>query len=225
MQVACVAVHPAIHPAVEQAWLERALAAPVRRPRTRVWTYRDAAIVVGRAQGTGPSGLVPHALRRPTGGGAVYVGPWMIGVSAVLPREHPLVARGVLAAYRWLGLAHARWLRQRGIPVAVHRGSPLQAGSDLGWACFAGLSPWELGVAGRKITGLAQARRGDAVVLSAGTLLRPAPWQVLCQATGHVDQSAMLEARTVDCQSLLGRPIVTRDWVRALQVELGRWMD
>jgi lipoate-protein ligase A len=221
MPVPCVAIHPA----VEQAWLAQALAAPVHRARTRVWTYGDAAIVLGRAQGVDVAGSAPIALRRLTGGGAVYVGPWMIGTSSVLPRGHPLVARGVLGAYRWFALAHARWLRQRGIRAAVHRGPPLQAGSDLGWACFAGLSPWELGVAGRKITGLAQARRGEVVVLSAGTLLRPTPWQVLCQATGHAGHAACLEALTVDCQSLLDQQIDTADWASSLQAELGRWTD
>lgn len=221
MQVPCSAVQPW----VEQDWLERALATPQCQPGARVWIYRDHAIVTGRAQVVGTSDMACRVLRRPTGGSAVYVGPWMIGVSAVLPRGHALVAHGVIAAYRWLGLAHARWLRQRGIRATVHRVSPPLVHDELDWACFAGLSSWELGVDGRKITGLAQARRGDTVVLSAGTLLRPTPWQALCDATGHPDHAAMLEARTADCQTLLGHPIDTDDWARSLQLELGRWLD
>lgn len=211
-------------PADEQAWLHQALAAPVPRPRWRVWQYREAAIVVGRAQGLEPAGAGLPVLRRPTGGGAVLVGPWMVGVSVVMSAACPLVGTGVTTAYRWMGLAHARWLRGFGLDARPCRGPGTPAPAGLDWACFAGLSPWEVTVGGRKITGLAQARRGGAVVLSAGTLLAAPPWQQLCAAVGREGQASLLASRTTDGGAHLGGAIDAQVWARALHQELSRWL-
>lgn len=213
-----------VHPADEQAWLQQALAAPEPRLRWRVWQYQEAAIVVGRAQGLALAGTGLPVLKRPTGGGAVLVGPWMVGVSVVMSPTCPLLGPGVTAAYRWMGLAHARWLRGFGLDARVCRGPGTPAPAGLDWACFAGLSPWEVTVGGRKITGLAQARRGGTVVLSAGTLVTATPWRQLCAAVGREGQAPLLAARTTDGEALLCGTVDVAGWARALQQELSRWL-
>lgn len=189
-----------------------------------MWQYREPAIVVGRAQGIDLADPELPVVRRPTGGGVVLVGPWMLGVSVVMPQRHPLLGHGVLAAYRWLGLAHARWLQGFGIEAQVHRGPTAEAPAGLAWACFGGLSSGELSVGGRKITGLAQARRGPCVALSAGTLVTAAPWRQLCRAVGREDQAPLLAARTTDGQALLAHAVDVEAWSQALQHELARWL-
>lgn len=185
--------------AAEQRWNEAALAAPVQRRAWRLWAYREPAVVLGRAQ----QGLIaeighrrgPALLVRAAGGGAVLVGPWMLGLSALLPAADALAVGGVVASYRWLGQTLATALRCCGVdaralaPEALraHRG-PTAAAPD--WACFGGLAPWEVLVGERKIAGLAQVRRRQGVLLVAGVLLRPPPWALLCERLGRPPEEA-----------------------------------
>lgn len=205
------------HAAAEQAWNHRQLAAPVRVPRVRVWSYPKPGVVFGCAQ----AGLHAEAARaartdcalvqRRAGGGAVLVGPWMLSSSIVLPPDHRLLAGGTVSSYRWLGALHAGLMRDFGIPA--HALSPAELARrpgepTLGWACFGGLSPWEVIADDRKLVGLAQLRRRDGVLLTTGTLLHRPDWALLCQA---LDRPAAdierLAAVTTSCAELLGTRI------------------
>jgi len=220
--------------AAEQAWNERALEHPVQTSAWRLWRYREPAVVLGCSQRRwleAPAGARhPHeatevTLRdgrsgvdslevvvRRSGGGAVLVGPWMLGLSAVLPVAHPLVAGGPVPSYRWLGEAVALALRRIGIDAAAltpqalreRRGDGTAACAD--WACFGGLSPWEVLARGRKIAGLAQQRRRDGVLLVAGVLLQRPPWSLLCARLQRplVDEQRLALAST-DCTQELSR--------------------
>jgi lipoate-protein ligase A len=175
----------------EQMWNEQQLAQPVAWPAFRLWRYQEPAVVLGcsqrrlLAQAQGP---VPVLLRQ-SGGGAVLTGPWMLGLSVALPADHPLARQGLVASYRWLGEAIARVLQQGGVaaqplvPEALRAMSAAQR-SAVDWACFGGLSPWEVLVRGRKIAGLAQVRRANGVLLVGGLLLQPSPWRLMCEALG-----------------------------------------
>lgn len=205
------------HAATEQAWNQRQLAAPVRAPRVRVWTYPTPGVVFGCAQ----AGLHAEAARaartgcalvqRRAGGGAVLVGPWMLSSSIVLPSDHRLLAGGTVSSYRWLGALHAGLMRDFGIPA--HALSPTELAcrpSDptLGWACFGGLSPWEVIANDRKLVGLAQLRRRDGVLLTTGTLLHRPDWALLCQALDRPGADIeRLAAVTTSCAELLGTRI------------------
>jgi len=192
--------------AAEQAWNAAALACPVRAPAWRLWVYREPAVVLGCSQ-RAQAALAPAAgleiLVRDSGGGAVLVGPWMLGLSAVLPGAHPLVAGGTLAGYRWLGVAIALALLRIGVSAeAVEKnrlalcdlavsGEHSVAAVRRDWACFGSLSPWEVVARGRKIAGLAQRRQRHGVLLAAGVLLQAPPWVLLCERLGMARSEAL----------------------------------
>ena len=198
-----------IKPADEQRWNELALGGGLALPAVRVWSYDAPAVVLGRAQRPDAE-MLDRARRagvevveRPTGGGAVLAGAWLVGVSVVLPPDHRLVTPSIPASYGWLGRAHAAWLRDAGV-TAVPVERPRDAG-ELRWACFAGQSHGELLVAGRKIVGLAQARRRAAVLFSAGTLVARPPWDLLSEVMGRSPASALaLAESTVSLDELAG---------------------
>jgi len=190
-------------PADEQRWNEAALAAPARQPAWRLWAYSEPAVVLGRSQRAWARdrGPRPEVLVRSAGGGAVLVGPWMLGVSALLPTTHALVAGGAVPSYRWLGEALALALQRCGVdalalsPEALRarRGGRPAPAPD--WACFGGVSPWEVLVGERKIAGLAQVRRREGVLLVAGILLCRPPWELLCERLGQGADEALRLAR------------------------------
>lgn len=210
--------------AEEQAWNERQLWRPVRVPRVAVWTYREPAVVLGVSQR--PDEVMRAAARavglelvqRRSGGGAVLVGRWLLGLSVVLPSDHPLVAPGVTESYRWFGEAHATALRRLGVEcqsldvaaaraVAQERRSAVEA-AGIRWACFAALSPWEVVAAGgKKLVGLAQVRRRTGVLFVSGILLSEPEWGPLCRVFGAAaDAAAVLSAWTSSCcRELAGR--------------------
>jgi lipoate-protein ligase A len=177
----------AVDAAAEQAWNDASLAHPVTRPEACLWRYPEPAVVLGRSQqalqGTlAPSGL-PVVARR-AGGGAVLVGPWLLGASIVLPSTHALVDGMPIAdSYRWLGECFRRALARQGVVAAtVPPAQARKAPGALAWACYAGMSPWEVVIGQRKLVGFAQRRSRHGILLVAGALLEPVPWTLLADA-------------------------------------------
>jgi lipoate-protein ligase A len=175
-------------------------------PLIRVRPGRDPVIVLGRGQRElWPESTLPVRVRvrlRASGGGAVLVGPWLLRSTVVLPRTHA-AAQGIVAAALYQG------------PTVEH------------WACFAGRVQGEVVLGHRKIVGIAQAWRKETVLLSAGTLLSPSPWALLCATLRRApDEVASLAALTISVQDCLGHPIDSRDWANtlsgALRLELGQ---
>lgn len=194
----------------EQLWNEQQLAQPVTAPGFRTWRYREPVVVLGCSQRRllAQAGGQVQVLLRQSGGGAVLTGPWMLGLSVALPPDHPLARQGLVASYRWLGEAIARVLQQGGVdaqalaPEAL-RALPAAQRTAVDWACFGGLSPWEVLAQGRKIAGLAQVRRASGVLLVGGVLLQPSPWQLMCDALGRGGADARtLAATTVSAAEL-----------------------
>lgn len=193
------------------------MAEPVTQPRFRVWTYRDPAIVLGcsqRARQADAAARLPPGMGimvRPSGGGAVLTGPWMVSASVVLPLAHPWVQGRLPESYRGLGQLHVDVLAELGVsaralPEAEVAAVNERRGPVVGWACYGSLAPWEVvDAAGRKLVGLAQRRQRTGVLLVAGTLVTVPDWALLCDAMGQPgDASAMLR-RTVSCDVLAGR--------------------
>lgn len=195
----------------EQRWNEDVLATAVTAPVWRMWTYEEPAVVLGCSQRRLLASAPDHGpgidfLVRESGGGAVLVGPWMLGLSVALPVKHPLAAGGV-ESYRWLGQTVAGVLQAAGIEA--HAAAPRAAAgaSTVPWACFGALSPWEVAVGERKIAGLAQVRRRNGVLLVGGVLLDSPDWALLCTALGRppAEAATLRELTTsVACQ---GRPV------------------
>jgi lipoate-protein ligase A len=202
----------------EQAWNAAQLSSPVTEPRVRLWTYGAPGVVLGCSQTALRERLsCGHALagevvQRGSGGGAVLTGPWMVSASVVLPPDHPLLGRSTLSSYRWLGALHAGLLRDAGvrayaIPPEEVRLQP--ADTRLKWACYGGLSPWEVVVGKRKIVGLAQLRRRTGVLMTSGTLIAPPDWSLLCDALGQsAGDAALLDGCTTSLADQLGAPML-----------------
>lgn len=208
-----------VTPQEEQDWNRECLARPIDQVTYRVWLYRESALVGGRsllqetpslAHGVAP-GSLSRTLRivmRESGGGAAPVGPWMVGVSVVLPARHPLVSPGLTASYQWLGELHAQVLKRLGIRASVVapsdrlRASPQPAP----WSAFAELCPWDVVASSRrKIVGLAQVRRQTGVLLVAGTLVNKPDWHLFAKWMGRDAAAArLLVSRATDCESELG---------------------
>lgn len=167
-------------------------------------------------------------LTRESGGGAVLTGPWLLGVSVVLPYGHPWLGEGLLESYRQLGQLHAAALAERGIaaqalPPSTVADANEKPGRTVDWACFGSLSPWEVVDAqGRKLVGLAQRRRQNGVLLVAGTLIATPDWQMLCDAMGQAQDAPLLRRRTVSCEALAGRPVAAQPLASALQQALAQ---
>lgn len=193
-----------------------AFARPVAVPVVSVWAHTAPAVVLGRSQHLTPAIAQRAAMTgiqvcsSPSGGGAVLTGPWMLCATVLLPPCHPLVVASLAESYRWFGLAHADWLRRHGVeavatpvPLAAHGGD-----EELGWACFASVSHWEVTARSGKIVGLAQARRRNGVLLMSAVLLQPPPWALLCNVMNKPpSHAAMLAGRTSSCERMLGRAI------------------
>lgn len=175
----------------EQLWNEAQLQQRVTVPAFRLWRYRQPVVVLGCSQRRLLAEVDAHigleVLLRESGGGAVLTGPWMLGLSVALPSDHPLVSTSPVGSYRWLGETIAQTLDSCGVQADVIPPQDLRirvaAGAQTGtdWACFGGLSPWEVLSSGRKIAGLAQVRRAHGVLLVGGVLLDQSPWALLCE--------------------------------------------
>lgn len=198
--------------AEEQDWIAAVLREPVAKPAVRVWLYDRPAVVLGRSRPL-TADLAERAADaradlslRPSGGGAVLAGPWLLGASVILPPGGRLVTASIPQSFRWLGLAHVAWLAGIGIAARAVPESVGPRDDPLRWSCFASLSHWEVEVGERKIVGLAQARRRNGILFSSGALIASPPWQVLCDVLGQPSQHGRaLAERTVSCAELLGR--------------------
>ena len=198
-------------------------------PQWHIWTYAAPAIVLGCSQRALRPALEAQwrgrltVVEREAGGGAVLTGPWLLGLSLALPPGHAWLAGGLLPSYRRLGELHVELLQSLGIqahalpPQDVPSRQVGREPDRLGWACFGGLSPWEVVDAqGRKLVGLAQRRRQTGVLLVAGMLVSEPDWGLLCDAMGRPDEATALRQRTVTCAQLLPRPLPREVWAQGL---------
>jgi lipoate---protein ligase len=160
---------------------------------------------------------------RESGGGAVLTGPWLVGVSVVLPLTHPWACDGVMASYQRLGQLHATVLNGFGVAAramppdelrSARAASPLDT---VDWACFGSLSPWELvNTQGRKLVGMAQRKKQNGVLLVAGTLWSDVDWRLLCEAMGKPQDEAALRRLTVSAQEVGGHQVAPERYASAL---------
>lgn len=167
----------------------------MRKP-PRAWALPGGrpAVVLGRSQHLLRVHTALPVRRRASGGGAVLAGPWLLPAAVRLPRDHPLLRSGPAALARWFGELHLQWLHAAGVTEARMHAGPAREH----WACFGGCNVGEVTVDGRKLVGIAQAWRRSGVLVVAGTLLRPPPWAVLCEALGRpASEAAELAAATV----------------------------
>ena len=181
----------------EQDWNEQALLETVREPMVRFWCHERPGVVLGASQRKMLPSVEGHAIEvvgRRAGGGAVLAGPWMLSTSVLLPVHHELAGGGTSRAYEWLGTQYSAILLELGIDARA-ASDPRGAG-DLAWACFAGVTRWEVLVGQRKMVGLAQSRRQTGVLVVAGILMDVPDWGLLCNVMHRPAEESMALA---DC--------------------------
>src|SRR5690606_25581759 len=120
------------------------------------------------------------------GGSAVLADRGLLGLAIALRLPHPLASPDLTESYRWLGETLAAALSRLGVAsrlvsidearadAAQVRAALTAADSVRGLACFGSFSPYEVAVGRRKVVGLAQVRRRQAVLYQVGILLRSA---------------------------------------------------
>lgn len=174
-------------------------------------------MVLGRSQHTLQVTPVLPTRRRASGGGAVLAGPWLLRAAVRLPRGHVLLQHGPGSLARWMGRVHLGWFEAHGLHGAcLYEG----VGQDH-WACFAGRSAGEVLVGDRKLTGIAQRWQRFAVLVSAGTLIDPPPWALLCDALARPASDAReLAGATTSLSACRPCVVDTRAWAESLRTAL-----
>ncbi len=214
----------------EQRWNADALAGPVVRPKVAVWLYADTAIVLSRGQRRRIDEVRARSrcavLARETGGAAVLTGRWMLSCSVLLPRDHPH-GRTVRSAFAVVANAYLDAIAAcAGRRCGARRaGDGDDAAAGVAWACFGTTAPHELVTSdGRKLVGLAQARRAAGTLVAGGLLLTAPPWELLSDAMSAPRQDAStLRARTATLEELCAAPRPCADAVaRVLREALAR---
>lgn len=189
--LASAAIDTCLHSALaEQAWIDEQLRAGIDSPRLALVEYKQPAFICGH-RGGDETAISQRAeqlgyslLRRRSGGGAVLAGSWMLGAELLVPNQHWLAQRSLVERFRWLGRCWQMALREQGYASRLAaarcitaRNAVVQA-AGLDWVCFAGLGHGELlDTQDRKILGLSQYLSSSGVLLSAGLMVAPAPWE------------------------------------------------
>lgn len=137
-----------------------------------IWWHStdERALLLGAGQEV-PGVRNTAAVRRQAGGTAVLVGPGVLGLDVMLPAGHRLAPPDIVETYGWLGEAWAAALRTLAVDAHLVTIAEARAAARdplTTAACFGSLSPYEVTVAGRKLVGLAQVRRGNGTLLQAG---------------------------------------------------------
>jgi len=202
----------------EQQRVRELLDAGVTVPQLMTWHYDSPAVVLGRGQRPSVEQR-ESALRervalvsRSSGGGAVMAGPWMLSLTMLLPSSHELARASLPAGYRTIGEACCRALGRFSIGTVLARGGSTGGPKRLSqtdvpeWACFATVSHGELLAAGdRKVVGISQVRRRDAIAICVGVLIDRPDWESLVRVwLGRDDPGTVrqLETRTASCTGL-----------------------
>ena len=165
------------------------------------------------------------AVRRPTGGRAIlHAEELTYSVTAPAPEG------GISAAYLWLGEGLVAGLRQAGVEVELERTRPARPpGGEAAHSlpegvlatrqpCFSAAGRYEIMAGGRKVVGSAQCRARGWFMQHGSILLGPEHLILPRYLCGVDPESEIVKLReaTVDCSSLLGRPLAPDDLVGPL---------
>jgi lipoate-protein ligase A len=127
----------------------------------------EGGLVLGRSQPLSDALHPEAAVRRVSGGGAVWVEPGALAwVDVWVPSDDPLHEQDLRVAFLWLGQAWCMMLEgllglEGSNRLGIHSGG-LAGGPWAKRVCFAGRGPGEVFLDGRKVVGIAarRTRRG-----------------------------------------------------------------
>lgn len=193
---------------------DRQLDALAEDPRPTLRWYRTGrpAIVLGRGQRgltlTAPTGV--DVVRRPSGGGAVWLSPDVLSLDVALPSTHPWVHSDDLGAvFSRLGEVWRDALAALGVRgLLVHTGpSTTPRATDersrlLAAVCYATVGRGEVLVQGRKLLGLSQRHRRHGTLVQCGLLRTWSP-AVLLAALGADPDDPEVSGAAVGLAELL----------------------
>jgi len=203
----------------ERDWLGGETRAEQDELRVLFCHYREPAVIFGLSQR--PDTALQRRLdkagvdwmRRRAGGGTVYAGPWLLGVSVILPSHHPMTALEPVQAYRWFGGLWQRALGALGCPSQLPDRASISASQQqardqgVNWACYGALGHGELAsdeAVPRKILGIAQVRTRTSSTLVAGLNLTAVDWPLLCELLARpAIQGTQLKRKTASLAELV----------------------
>ncbi|RTE64346.1 hypothetical protein EH243_17920 [Amphritea opalescens] len=202
----------------EQQRINDLLMAGVEQPQLLFWQYDEPAVIMGCSQRP-DEGQIARAesaelplIRRRSGGGAVFAGPWMLSVTVFIPPDHPLAKQNIIEIFSWLEQIWIDTLTACAVPckgvdqAMIDRSKIISQEQDLKWACYASLSHGEVvSHDGRKLVGLAQIRKRKGIALVSGLHLSPCDWhQLSAIVVDNPQQGSALARLNSDAQSLSG---------------------
>lgn len=141
-------------------------------PTVRLYGWRPAAVSLGRSQTEADVDLDAargwglDVVRRATGGGAILHNETEVTYAVVLPVDHPGLPRDIPGSFAFLSDGVVRALRLLGLPAEIES-VPDNTRESL---CYVRRQGTNVMVRGRKISGGAQRRNGQAV-LQHGTVI------------------------------------------------------
>ncbi len=170
-----------------------------RVPVIRFYRWQPAALSIGyfqkHAQEVNEAACKQngiHWVRRPTGGRAV-LHQHEITYCVAMPLQYPGLPSSVTESYRWLSLGLVSGLRRLQLPAEMAVTQRTTARGETA-ACFDSPSRYELLVAGRKVVGSAQIRKGD-VLLQHGSILLDFDLELLLRVMAWQSERAQQVAR------------------------------
>lgn len=202
-------------------------------PTLRFYGWRPAAVSLGYSQlAAGEIDLDAcrdrgvGVVRRLTGGRAVLhdaeltysivVREGQAGIPPTITGAYHHFSQGLLA-----GLAHLGVEARLSIPRAAY--GQRQPRSHASAACFDAPAHYEITAAGRKLVGSAQVRTGGAILQHGSLLLKfdPAALAAILRSPSPAELAAMLAARAVGLEELLGRAVGWPELTAAMAAGFG----
>ena len=208
-------------------------------PVLRLYGWHPAAVSLGYSQVITEIDAVAcaeagvDAVRRPTGGRAVYHVSELT-YSVVCRRDDALLGGSVTHTYRVIGQCLVAGLRAFGLSVELER-SPSAGvrsrtagvGTAAHGVCFASTSRWEVKCRGRKLVGSAQRRLGEGILqhgsLPIGPEYRESPRFLRSPSTAAVAEE--LEANSICLEECVDGPVDVAQLRRCLGRGFGEHLE
>jgi lipoate-protein ligase A len=145
-------------------------------------------------------------VRRPSGGRAVLHGAGFEWSFALVLLRADLQSDSLQASYRFVNGAFSRALSDLGVPLDDARETPYQRSG----LCFATALRHDLSVAGGKVVAIAQARRGERVLVHGSVLERRPPQALTAQVERLVGEPWQGEGLAAAGVALDGEEVFAR---------------